>query len=436
MTRLRDLLPYICGGSLCPGCCDGGPACDCLEVSPSLVDSFVDLVTGPEAATPSDLPLLRRSRRRRAPWDLEGLGWASPQSDADWRGSMGCEADGCVPGARFVLGGASFRVAKRVGTGAHSVVWQCERVADCKPGRASPTSPVPAEGGGDLALKVGSLGDPSRELAALHLLGPSGGLFPQLHGAVDFACGVRSALALSLHGPSLHEVQLKRGLRPCRLDFVVAAAAQLTDMLRALSRVRLIHADIKPQNLLVRPPNAPVDAELDSTTGLTLVDLGSCLPHDAGACNEPGAGGAGSGGGMYVQSRWYRAPEVLMGKPFGLPIDVWSAGCVLCEIATGRPLLTGKSKLEQLQLSLAICGGGGGGAALTRRVDAARGWGGAALGTREGKAREALHSLLTGMLATAPEERWRPSEAAAQLAALDAALSRDVAREAESDRCS
>ena len=88
---------------------------------------------------------------------------------------MGCEADGCVPGARFVLGGASFRVAKRVGTGAHSVVWQCERVADCKPGRASPTSPVPAEGGGDLALKVGSLGDPSRELAALHLLGPSGG---------------------------------------------------------------------------------------------------------------------------------------------------------------------------------------------------------------------------------------------------------------------
>ena len=171
---------------------------------------------------------------------------------------------------------------------------------------------------------------------------------------------------------------------------------------------------------------------------------------------------------MYVQSRWYRAPEVLMGarlspsptpprrgcrphpltpspphppfpsgKPFGLPIDMWSAGCVLCEIATGRPLLTGKSKLEQLQLSLAICGGGGGGgAALTRRVDAARGWGGAALGTREGKAREALHALLTGMLATAPEERWRPSEAAAQLAALDAALSRDVAREAESDRCS
>ena len=56
------------------------------------------------------------------------------------------------------------------------------------------------EGGGDLALKVGSLGDPSRELAALHLLGPSGGPFPQLHGAVDFACGVRSALALSLHG--------------------------------------------------------------------------------------------------------------------------------------------------------------------------------------------------------------------------------------------
>ncbi|EOD23828.1 hypothetical protein EMIHUDRAFT_239077 [Emiliania huxleyi CCMP1516] len=239
MTRLRDLLPYFCGGSLCPGCCDGGPACDCLEVSPSLVDSFVDLVTGPEAATPSDLPLLRRSRRRRAPWDLEGLGWSSPQSDADWRGSMGCEADGCVPGARFVLGGASFRVAKRVGTGAHSVVWQCERVADCKPGRASPTSPVPAEGGGDLALKVGSLGDPSRELAALHLLGPSGGLFPQLHGAVDFACGGAPAVEPSegLAREALHALLTgmlatapEERWRPSE------AAAQLAALDAALSR--------------------------------------------------------------------------------------------------------------------------------------------------------------------------------------------------------
>ena len=242
MTRLRDLLPYFCGGSLCPGCCDGGPACDCLEVSPSLVDSFVDLVTGPEAATPSDLPLLRRSRRRRAPWDLEGLGWASPQSDADWRGSMGCEADGCVPGARFVLGGASFRVAKRVGTGAHSVVWQCERVADCKPGRASPTSPVPAEGGGDLALKVGSLGDPSRELAALHLLGPSGGLFPQLHGAVDFACGVRSALALSLHGALPLDASPPPPRPPWRGDAPAVEPSEGLVRARTVGRISTAHA--------------------------------------------------------------------------------------------------------------------------------------------------------------------------------------------------
>lgn len=44
----------------------------------------------------------------------------------------------------------------------------------------------------------------------------------------------------------------------------------------------------------------------------------------------------------YVQSRFYRAPEVILRLPFGRPVDVWSMGCVLAELYSGRPLFNGE----------------------------------------------------------------------------------------------
>lgn len=53
----------------------------------------------------------------------------------------------------------------------------------------------------------------------------------------------------------------------------------------------------------------------------------------------------------YVATRWYRAPELLVGDTqYGTAVDVWAIGCVICELYSGQPLLPGNSDLDQLYL--------------------------------------------------------------------------------------
>lgn len=50
----------------------------------------------------------------------------------------------------------------------------------------------------------------------------------------------------------------------------------------------------------------------------------------------------------YIQSRFYRSPEVLLGLPYNHKIDVWSLGCVLVEMHTGEPLFGGVDQEDQM----------------------------------------------------------------------------------------
>lgn len=53
----------------------------------------------------------------------------------------------------------------------------------------------------------------------------------------------------------------------------------------------------------------------------------------------------------YVATRWYRAPELLVGDVhYSYPVDVWAIGCVFAELISGQPLWPGRSDLDQLYL--------------------------------------------------------------------------------------
>lgn len=93
-----------------------------------------------------------------------------------------------------------------------------------------------------------------------------------------------------------------------------------------MNEARLIHCDLKPENILLRTLQAP---------SIKLVDFGS-------ACHEKQTVYT------YIQSRFYRSPEVLLGLPYNSSIDMWSLGCIAVELFLGLPLFPGTSEYNQI----------------------------------------------------------------------------------------
>ncbi|KAK8617389.1 hypothetical protein V6N13_080305 [Hibiscus sabdariffa] len=99
----------------------------------------------------------------------------------------------------------------------------------------------------------------------------------------------------------------------------------------------VLHRDIKGSNLLI-----------DSNGILKIADFGLAChfdPHDSVPMTSR------------VVTLWYRPPELLLGASYyGVAIDLWSAGCILGELYSGKPILPGKTEVEQLHKIFKLCG--------------------------------------------------------------------------------
>ncbi|KAF0757796.1 hypothetical protein AaE_004148, partial [Aphanomyces astaci] len=103
---------------------------------------------------------------------------------------------------------------------------------------------------------------------------------------------------------------------------------QLVRAIQFCHQNNIIHRDIKPENLLVSKNGV-----------LKLCDFGFARTLAA----------AGAKYTDYVSTRWYRAPELLVGDvSYGKAVDIWAVGCMFAEITTGLPLFPGDSDIDQL----------------------------------------------------------------------------------------
>lgn len=112
-------------------------------------------------------------------------------------------------------------------------------------------------------------------------------------------------------------------------------ARQVLQGLTFLHAHQIIHADVKPENILVKNY---------SKCSVKIIDLGCSIYNTEAHMSH------------YVQSRSYRAPEVMLGLPYDGRIDIWSLGCVMAELATGQVLFPNVSEAAMLARMVGILG--------------------------------------------------------------------------------
>ncbi|RHY32003.1 hypothetical protein DYB32_002973 [Aphanomyces invadans] len=114
---------------------------------------------------------------------------------------------------------------------------------------------------------------------------------------------------------------------------------QLIKALKFMHSADLLHRDIKPSNLL-----------LNADCHTKLCDFGLCRSVSEVSGPNPVLTD-------YVATRWYRAPEILLGSTrYTKAVDMWAVGCIVAEMVSGRPTFPGTSTMNQLERILEVTG--------------------------------------------------------------------------------
>ncbi|KAI9005691.1 kinase-like domain-containing protein, partial [Hyaloraphidium curvatum] len=138
-------------------------------------------------------------------------------------------------------------------------------------------------------------------------------------------------ITFELLGLNLYEWLKAGGFKGVGIHVIRRFSEQILQCLDMLGRKRIVHCDLKPERVG------------NSWYAIKVIDFGSSCFEDEKVYT-------------YVQSRFYRSPEVILGISYNMAIDMWSLGCILAELYTGYPLFPGENEQEQLACIMEIKG--------------------------------------------------------------------------------
>ncbi|XP_057271781.1 mitogen-activated protein kinase 12 isoform X2 [Pezoporus wallicus] len=151
--------------------------------------------------------------------------------------------------------------------------------------------------------------------------------------------GAYGAVCSAVDGRSGTKVAIKKLYRPFQSELFAKRAYRELRLLKHMKHENyihssgIIHRDLKPGNLAVNE-----DCELK------ILDFGLARHTDSEMTG-------------YVVTRWYRAPEVILNwMHYTQTVDIWSVGCIMAEMITGRPLFKGNDHLDQLTEIMKVTG--------------------------------------------------------------------------------
>lgn len=169
-------------------------------------------------------------------------------------------------------------------------------------------------------------------------------------------------IVFELLGDNLYDFIKANNFKGMSTNLIRKIASQLLVSLVFLSKQNIIHCDLKPENILLcnnkdREPNSANESTAASPSSsspstsshhrpksiIKMIDFGSSCFIDERVYT-------------YIQSRFYRAPEIILGQPYSTMIDMWSFGCILAELYTGYPIFPGSNETEQLACIMEVLG--------------------------------------------------------------------------------
>ncbi|CAN1246430.1 Dual specificity protein kinase YAK1 homolog [Linum grandiflorum] len=143
-------------------------------------------------------------------------------------------------------------------------------------------------------------------------------------------------ICFELLDTNLYELIKINQFRGLSLSIVQLFSKQILRGLALLKDAGIIHCDLKPENILLCTSLKPAEVK--------IIDFGSACMEDRTVYS-------------YIQSRYYRSPEVLLGYQYTAGIDMWSFGCIVAELFLGLPLFPGASEFDLLRRMVEILGG-------------------------------------------------------------------------------
>jgi dual specificity tyrosine-phosphorylation-regulated kinase 2/3/4 len=155
-----------------------------------------------------------------------------------------------------------------------------------------------------------------------------------IHMIDSFTFRGHICITFELLSMNLYELIRKNKFAGFPLPLVKKFVYHILQCLEFLNRNKIIHCDLKPENILLKQ---------SGRSGIKVIDFGSSCYENQRIYT-------------YIQSRYYRAPEVILGAKYGMPIDMWSLGCIICELIMGYPVFPGEDEGDQLACIMEIIG--------------------------------------------------------------------------------